>query len=476
MAKISFTKGSFSGHELNVPEAAGISIGRSNTCDLTIPDNLISNEHASLRFEKGRWWIYDLNSSNGTLVNDQQIQGSRLNEGDRITIGETVFEFHSEGVVDEKSKGGMSPAKKKSVEESILEETQTKLPKSKKKKKNGFHVSSKDDDLQVIKDFNEAYKRMTNQLSHVIVGQKEVIDQVLIAIFCRGHALLIGVPGLAKTLLISTLSHVLDLSFKRIQFTPDLMPSDITGTDVLEEDRTTGKRIFRFVYGPIFANMILADEINRTPPKTQAALLEAMQEHRMTAGNKTYHLPEPFFVLATQNPIEQEGTYPLPEAQLDRFMFNIIVNYPDADEERNIIKQVTSTYKADLEVTLDVEDVLRLQQIVLRIPVADHVIEYARDIARSTRPKEKDAPDFIKEMVTWGAGPRAGIYMITAAKAHAILHGRHHATTEDVRKVALPVLRHRIITTFNAEASGVTSDDIVAMVLDYINPVEEVPI
>ncbi|MGQ9663269.1 MAG: AAA family ATPase [Kiritimatiellia bacterium] len=318
---------------------------------------------------------------------------------------------------------------------------------------------------------------MKEQIARVIVGQDEVVEQVLIAIFCRGHGLLVGAPGVAKTLLVSTLSHVLDLKFKRIQFTPDLMPSDITGTEVLEEDRTTGKRVFRFVRGPIFANMILADEINRTPPKTQAALLEAMQEHRVTVGEQTYHLPEPFFVLATQNPIEQEGTYPLPEAQLDRFMFNIVVDYPRAEEELRIIKQVTGTYRAELEVTLTSQDVLRLQQLVRRVPVAEHVACFARDLARVSRPKQPEAPDFVREMVTWGAGPRAGIYLVLAAKARAILHGRYHATTADVRAVAAPVLRHRIITTFNAEAAGVTSDEIVRLLLERVKPsVEDVDV
>ncbi len=330
------------------------------------------------------------------------------------------------------------------------------------------------DDLQVVKALNEAYEKMTDQISKAIVGQKEVIEQVLVAIFCRGHGLLVGVPGLAKTLLVSTIARVLHLKFKRIQFTPDLMPSDITGTDVLEEDRTTGRRVFRFVRGPLFANMILADEINRTPPKTQAALLEAMQERMVTVGERDYPLPDPFFVLATQNPIEQEGTYPLPEAQLDRFMFMILVDYPDADEELEIMKMVTGTYEADLEVALTGEDILRLQQIVRRVPAAEHVFEYARDIARATRPKSPEAPDFVRELVHWGAGPRASIYMMMAAKARAILHGRYHATTEDVRQMALPVLRHRIIPTFNAEAAGITSDEIAERLLAEVQPkVEE---
>ena len=325
-------------------------------------------------------------------------------------------------------------------------------------------------DIEAVKALNAAYKMMTQELSRVIIGQSKVIEEVLVAMFCQGHALLVGVPGLAKTLLIRTLSEVLNLSFKRIQFTPDLMPSDITGTEVLEEDRTTGKRVFRFVHGPLFANMILADEINRTPPKTQAALLEAMQEHRVTVGDETYTLPEPFFVLATQNPIEQEGTYPLPEAQLDRFMFNIVVDYPSPEEELSIMKQVTSTYHADLKATLGGADILHLQQIVRRVPVADHVFQYARDLARASRPASNEAPDFINELVNWGAGPRASIYMIMAAKARAILHGRYHATTEDVREMALPVLRHRIITTFNAEAAGITSDEVVLRLLAEIRP------
>jgi MoxR-like ATPase len=323
-------------------------------------------------------------------------------------------------------------------------------------------------DIEAVKALNAAYQKMTEQLSRVIIGQKGVIEQVLVAMFCRGHALLVGVPGLAKTLLVSTISRVLHLSFKRIQFTPDLMPSDITGTDVLEEDRTTGKRIFRFVHGPLFANMILADEINRTPPKTQAALLEAMQEHMVTVGEETYPLPQPFFVLATQNPIEQEGTYPLPEAQLDRFMFNVVVDYPSAAEELAIMKQVTGTYEAKLTPTLTGEDIARLQQIVRRVPVADHVLQYARDLARASRPNSHEAPDFVNELVNWGAGPRASIYLILAAKARAILHGRYHATTEDVREMALPVLRHRIITTFNAEAAGITSDEVVQRLLSEI--------
>jgi MoxR-like ATPase len=323
-------------------------------------------------------------------------------------------------------------------------------------------------DLEAVEQLSHAYRTMTQELSKVIVGQQEVVEQVLTAMFCQGHVLLVGVPGLAKTLLVSTISQVLHLGFKRVQFTPDLMPSDITGTAVLEEDHTTGKRAFRFVRGPLFANMVLADEINRTPPKTQAALLEAMQEHRVTSGETTYELPEPFFVLATQNPIEQEGTYPLPEAQLDRFMFMTLVKYPTPADEVQIMKQATSEYRPNLSRILDGDKILELQRIVRRVPVADHVYAYARDLVRATRPNEPGVPPYINDMVQWGAGPRASIYLILAGKARAILQGRVHVTTEDIAKVAHPVLRHRILTTFSAEAAGINSDKVIDRLLKEV--------
>jgi len=325
--------------------------------------------------------------------------------------------------------------------------------------------AGKEDDVRMVDALGQAYRQITQELSKAIVGMEEVIEQVLVAMFCRGHCILEGVPGLAKTLLISSVAQALHLTFKRIQFTPDLMPADITGTDVLEEDHTTGKRVFRFVHGPIFANMILADEINRTPPKTQAALLEAMQEHQVTVGEETFPLSEPFFVLATQNPIEQEGTYPLPEAQLDRFMFKVRVGYPSAQDELTIMKRVTSHYAAEVEALLPGEEILKLQDIVRRVPVADHVYQYARNLARATRPRTPDAPTSIDELVAWGAGPRASIYMVLGGKARAILNGRFHATTDDIQAMALPVLRHRIITTFNAEAAGKTPDDVIEQLL-----------
>ncbi|MGJ8695536.1 MAG: AAA family ATPase [Verrucomicrobiaceae bacterium] len=324
------------------------------------------------------------------------------------------------------------------------------------------------DDKAAVQKLHESYKRMKEELSQVIVGQDQVVEQVLMAMFCRGHALLVGVPGLAKTLLVSSVSEALHLEYKRVQFTPDLMPADITGTDVLEVDPETGHRGFRFVNGPLFGNMILADEINRTPPKTQAALLEAMQEHQVTVGERTLHLPEPFFVLATQNPIEQEGTYPLPEAQLDRFLFSILLDYPSEEEEREIIRRVTSPSEAKITPMMTGEEILELQQVVKRVPVGDHVIDFAAKLTRATRPGSDDAPDFVKEMVGWGAGPRAGIALISAAKAHAVLKGRMHATTADVAAVSYPVLRHRVLTTFNAEAAGVKSDDIIRRLLEEI--------
>ncbi len=323
-------------------------------------------------------------------------------------------------------------------------------------------------EARAVRELAAAYQQLTEQIGRVIVGQQEVVEQLLMALFSRGHCLLVGVPGLAKTLLVSTVSKILHLSFKRIQFTPDLMPSDITGTDILQDDPETGRRRFVFLPGPIFANMILADEINRTPPKTQAALLEAMQEHHVTAGSQTYNLPEPFFVLATQNPIEQEGTYPLPEAQLDRFMFNVIVSYPSRGEELEIMKRTTSTVKTELAPILTAEQILKLQDVVRQVVVAEHVFSYAADLVRSTRPREPGVPKFVPELLAWGAGPRASQYLILGGKARAILHGRLHVTTEDIRAVAYPVLRHRLVTTFNADAEGVTADAIIGRLIDAI--------
>jgi MoxR-like ATPase len=324
------------------------------------------------------------------------------------------------------------------------------------------------DDIQAVEKLNEAYRLITQQLSRVIVGQQKVIEELLVAMFARGHCLLVGVPGLAKTLLIRTLASALSLEFRRIQFTPDLMPSDITGTEVIQEDKLSGTRELRFLQGPIFGNIILADEINRTPPKTQAALLEAMQEYQITIGGKRHQLGQPFFVLATQNPIEQEGTYPLPESQLDRFMFNIFVDYPDADEEFDIVKRTTADISATVTPTLSGENILALQKIVRRVPAADHVVHYALKLARLTRPHKNEAPDFIRKFVSWGAGPRASQYLVLGAKARAVLNGRFYAGVDDIRAVAYPVLRHRIMTNFNAEAEGIKPDDIIHRLLDAV--------
>ncbi len=321
-------------------------------------------------------------------------------------------------------------------------------------------------DLETVERLKEAQQRIVQEIAKVIVGQQEIVEQLLIALLSGGHCLLIGVPGLAKTLLISTLARVLDLKFNRIQFTPDLMPSDITGTEVIEEDISTGRKVFKFVKGPVFANIVLADEINRTPPKTQAALLQAMQEHEVTVSGQTFKLDEPFFVLATQNPIEQEGTYPLPEAQLDRFMFNLWIDYPSAEEEKKIVDCTTSAYSQEVREVLDAEEIVQLQRLVRKVPVSDYVIASAVDLVRKTRPNENGVPLYIREWVEWGAGPRASQYLILGAKTRAVLDGRPTPAVEDVRTVAMPVLRHRIVTNFNAEAEGVDTAQIIQRLLE----------
>ena len=320
-------------------------------------------------------------------------------------------------------------------------------------------------DLQLLEKLDNVKSRFFSEIAKSIIGQKNVLNHILIALLCKGHTLIVGVPGLAKTLMIKSMADLLDLSFSRIQFTPDLMPSDITGTEVIEEDQTTGKRSFRFFKGPVFGNIILADEINRTPPKTQAALLEAMQEHKVTAAGNTYELEEPFFVLATQNPIEQEGTYPLPEAQLDRFMFNILIDYPTHEEEVSIVKVTTAHKESKLNQVISREEILKFQDLVRRVPVADNVIEYAVNLVSATRPGE-NAQDFINEWVDWGAGPRASQFLILGAKAKAILDGRPTADIDDVKSLSLPVLRHRVLPNFNAEAEGVIVDDIISKLIN----------
>ena len=342
---------------------------------------------------------------------------------------------------------------------------------SEQRNKANDHVAPDELEEQAIRGLTVAYRRMRQEIGKVIIGQDEVVGQLLIAMFCKGHCLLVGVPGLAKTLLCSTIASILQLAFRRIQFTPDLMPSDITGTDVLQDDIETGRKSFQFIQGPLFTNVLLADEINRTPPKTQAALLEAMQERNVTVGSNTFRLPDPFFTLATQNPIEQEGTYPLPEAQLDRFMFNVTVQYPTAAEELRILKQTTGSEKPELTPVLTGKQIQALQEVVRKVPCAEYIFIYARDLVRATRPNESEAPPFVKELVSWGAGPRAGQYLILGARARALLEGRFHVTTDDIKYVAKPVLRHRIMTTFQADSQGVKPDDVIDRLLKFV-PVE----
>jgi len=329
-------------------------------------------------------------------------------------------------------------------------------------------MTDKSDDIQAVENLGEARDAIITELRKTIVGMDDVIDEMMIAIFSRGHSLLVGVPGLAKTLLVSSLAETMSLGFKRIQFTPDLMPSDITGTELLQEDPETHERRFKFQKGPVFTNLLLADEINRTPPKTQAALLEAMQEKRVSSGGEEYKLDEPFFVLATQNPIEQEGTYPLPEAQLDRFLFNIMVKYPSHSEELDIMRSVTTDDVPEVKKVVDAATIIEFQHVVRRIPVSEHVFEYAAALVRATRPNEKDAPDFVKKLMAWGAGPRASLNLIIAGKARAALRGRFHVSIEDIQALCLPILRHRVIPNFAARSEGETSDTLIAKLIEEV--------
>ena len=328
-------------------------------------------------------------------------------------------------------------------------------------------------DMEAVKALKDAYESLRTEMATVIVGQDKVVEEILIAIFAKGHVLLEGVPGLAKTLMIASLAKCLDLSFKRVQFTPDLMPSDITGTEIIQDDKSTGERVFRFIKGPLFCNICLADEINRTPPKTQAALLEAMQEKSVTVGGNQHKLAPPFFVLATQNPLEQEGTYPLPEAQLDRFLFKIFVDYPTDDEELEIMKRVTTPSKVQIKPVITGDQIMKLQEIVLRCPVAEHVYMYAKKIVRSTRPNGGEAPDFIKNWISWGAGPRASLNLILAGKSRAILNGQFHVSCEDIAAVAPSVMRHRIACNFTAQAEGITTDKVIEKLIQHIPKTEK---
>jgi len=435
MAYIEFTAGSYAGQRRDL-NSESITIGRNPEAHILLDDIASSSNHAELRFHEGHWWLLDLGSANGTELNSAPVESAALQPGDVVTVGLTSFIFQNE----------------------IADEPATAAPAE-------TAVNTNENELALVEKMKVLTERIRAEVGKVIVGQKDVLDQILMCILANGHALLIGLPGMAKTLTVKTISEVLNLNFKRVQFTPDLMPGDIIGTDVLETNKSTGEKEFRFIKGPIFCNLLLADEINRTPPKTQAALLEAMQEKMVTAGNTSYKLPEPFFVLATQNPIEQEGTYPLPEAQLDRFMFNIWVDYPLPEEEEEILRATTAGVRVQPQPVLTQEDVLQLQAVVRKVPVSDHVIKYVTKLVGSTRPGNPNAPELTKTYVSTGAGPRAGQCLILAAKATAIMEGRLHVSCADIRRAAPPVLRHRIMTNFAADSEGLSTLDIVKKLL-----------
>ena len=444
MATISFTTGAFAGQSVELPPSGAV-LGRAGDADLVIDDERISGRHAELRRQDGAWTVMDLGSSNGTFVNDDMISAATpLQDGDIVVIGDSSLRFDS-------AAGAVAPPV------AAPQPSAAAAPSA-----------ATDEDVALVRQMSERTERIRSEVAKVIVGQKEVIDQVLMCLIAGGHGLLIGLPGMAKTLMVSTIARVLNLAFRRVQFTPDLMPTDITGTEILETSRDTGEKEFRFVRGPIFCNLLLADEINRTPPKTQAALLEAMQEKHITVGNETYPLDLPFFVLATQNPIEQEGTYPLPEAQLDRFMFNIWVDYPEEHEEEEIVGSTTSGVQAEPECVLTQQEILQLQDVVREIPVSEHVIKYAIRLVRATRPAYEDAPQITSDYISTGAGPRAGQYLVLAGKARAVLEGRIHVSCNDIRNAAIPVLRHRILTNFAADSEGIGPMEIVKRLLEEI--------
>ncbi|MBQ9430341.1 MAG: AAA family ATPase [Kiritimatiellae bacterium] len=411
-------------------------IGRASDSSIRIPVDAVSSHHAALEFADGSWWLEDLDSSNGTLVDDSPVTKTALRPGADIVFGAEV----AASFFDDEPAGAASKRGDGATEE----------------------------DVRLVKEMSVRSNRIRKEIAKVIVGQVDIIDQVMMVIIAGGHGLLVGMPGMAKTTLCATIAKVLDMEFKRVQFTPDLMPTDITGTEILEHDPVTDKKSFRFIKGPIFTNMLLADEINRTPPKTQASLLEAMQEKCVTVGNQTYKLDAPFFVLATQNPIEQEGTYPLPEAQQDRFMFNLWVDYPKEDEEETVVKATTMSRHESPQKVITKEELLQLQAVVRKIPVSDHVIKYAVRLVRATRPQDEKSPDFIKKYVQNGAGPRAGQFLVLAAKARAVLEGRIHVSCADVVKAATPVLRHRIQANFAADSEGISTTDLVKRLLKTI--------
>jgi len=469
-------------------------IGRSKSCHVILHDTKVSKQHARIVVRDGEWIVEDLGSRNGIHVNGERYESHPLETGTELRIGKTVMRFIADDVEPTPAPRA-EPVSTESVDDAATAEitaadvptpTAAPAPRPKAKKKPasrpvkavrpaavaGRFRTTGEVDLEEIKRLvgtvRDARERICDELGKVVVGQADVVEDILIGLLARGHCLLEGVPGLAKTLLVSTLAAVLDVEFRRIQFTPDLMPADITGTEVLEEDPASRERTYRFIKGPIFANVLLADEINRTPPKTQAALLEAMQEFRVTCAGTTYGLTPPFYVLATQNPIEQEGTYPLPEAQLDRFMLKIVVGYPSRDEEVDILRATIFDRDLEPEVVVGADDILELQKLVRQLPVSDYMLYYAADLARATRPDEPEAPDFVRRFVSWGAGPRAAQYLTLGAKARALLDGRANVTAEDVRSVAHQVLRHRIGLNFQAASEGMNSDAVIEQLLDHL--------
>jgi len=469
MARILVTQGAYKGQEIELL-GKEIVIGREEDCDLALNDTEVSRRHAKIYSENGVWHLADLDSANGTTLNDQVVTVVALNDNDVVTIGSTTFVFrNSAAPVVAPPPPAPRPAAPPPPAAPAVAEAKSEIkvaPAQGNVVKSDMMTSA--DDLKLVEQMRQSMDAIRKEVGKVIIGQEDVLNEILMCIIAGGHALLIGLPGLAKTLTVNTIAKVLDMKFKRVQFTPDLMPSDITGTEVLETDRVTQQKEFRFMQGPIFCNLLLADEINRTPPKTQAALLEAMQEKQVSVGKEVYKLDKPFFVLATQNPIEQEGTYPLPEAQLDRFMFNIFVDYPSRDEEITVIARTTVSGGAEPQMVIDKKAVIHLQEVVRKIPVSEHVIGYAVNLVRATRPNDASAPEFTKKYVSTGAGPRAGQYLVMAAKARAVLEGRIHVSCNDIRGAALPVLRHRILTNFAADSEGLKPVDIVKRLLSEI--------
>ena len=460
-------------------------VGRAPDCDIPVDiDCPASRYHAEVYKADGVWRIKDLGSLNGTLINKIRIQDVELQLGDRFLVGDSIFVFEPSGAAESSTPESTStdtvPAARPSSPPSKLDAgplsflgiapPPTKSPTPPPAPEEPLFASEAQQELirDIVEQMSIKTKQIECEIGKAIIGQREIVRELLTAIVSNGHVLMIGLPGLAKTMMIRTVSEVLDLKFRRIQFTPDLMPSDITGTDILETDEATGRKEYRFIKGPIFTNILLADEINRTPPKTQAALLEAMQEHRVTAAGETYPLDPPFFVLATQNPLEQEGTYPLPEAQLDRFMFSIYIDYPTEAEEEMIAKVTILERVLDLKKVLTGAEILELQGVVRNLPVSDHVVKYATRLVRATRPGDPRAPEFIKKWIHCGAGPRASQYLVLAAKARAVIDGRLLVNTDDVRAAARPVLRHRIVTNFTADSEGVDADQIVQKVLEVV--------